>query len=108
MKKRGFVFSIDAVFALYITLIATSALFAVLEVSQQPGSVSLELSRLSWDVLEIQKAPFPTTALGDISTGEACSPAYSASSAKAAAYKANSASNGYEGLKSANVRVCVR
>jgi len=71
-KQRGIMFSIDAVFALYIALILTTAFAVVLQAQEQTTDDMLTLSRLARDYYNIKEetpgAPLP----GDLLQGAAC------------------------------------
>ena len=104
--RKGFVFSVDAVFALYITLLATSALFAVIEASNQPSQPSQQLAALALDSLEVQKATYGVP--GEIvSDPSSCATSRTVGSPLAWQYAKNDRSNGYEGLVPA-ASVCIK
>ena len=70
--RKGFVFTMDAVFALYIVLLSGSILVTMLETSNTYSGDSLLLARLASDVSEV-RGYNPSVALPSfITTGSGC------------------------------------
>lgn len=67
--KKGVVFSIDMVFALYVTLLFSAALVVVLTQSQSSSIDVLDLSRIADDMQNIKQfdssAAFPSSLVFD-------------------------------------------
>ena len=70
--RKGFVFTMDAVFALYITLMSVSILVTMLETRSTHSDDSLLLARLASDVSEVKGYNPSVTLPSFIATGSAC------------------------------------
>jgi len=74
--RRGIVFTMDAVFALYISLLFMSTMLVLLETGRNYSDDSLALSRLSRDVYEVKRyvpdLMLPNENITFITTGSAC------------------------------------
>ena len=104
---KGFVFSIDAVFALYLTLLGVSALFTVIEVSNQSNMASAELAHIARDTFNVQNARMVIP--DDIRTPESdCATSMNVGTASSPIYSRIDPATGYEGLAPSSLRACVR
>lgn len=71
--KRGVLFTMDAVFALYIALLFLSTMMVLLEASKNYSSDSLTLARISRDVYEVKRYNASLKMPGFVLTGSDCS-----------------------------------
>ena len=71
-KKRGIIFSIDAVFALYIALLLMTAFLAIIQTQSQTNEDLLKLSRLARDVHEIRQQNPSASVPPGFSEGATC------------------------------------
>jgi hypothetical protein len=71
--RKGIVFTMDAILALYIALLFMSIMMVLLETNQNYSNDSLSLARLSRDVFEVRKYNPSVTLPSFIATGSACS-----------------------------------
>jgi hypothetical protein len=101
-KKRGIVFSIDAVFALYIALLLVAAFVTVIQVQGQTNEDLLKLSRLARDIHGIRQdnpgAALPT----GFAEGSACDDAETVGSAFLLVYN-----NSADAVTVSSQRICI-
>jgi hypothetical protein len=106
--RRGFVFSLDAVFALYVAMLAVTSFVILLEVHGQSGvsQTNVEMFRLARDVYEVRQYNPAATLPSWLS--ESCSSAAYVGSVNAVYYKSISGNVGtYAGIDVKNQKVCV-
>ena len=74
-KDKGLVFSIDAVFALYIAILLTTAFVAVMQTQTQTNEDLLKLSRLARDIYQMRQHSPGAGLPSEFSEGNNCNDA---------------------------------
>jgi len=85
--KKGVVFTMDAVFALYLSLVLMSTMMVLLEANKNYSEDSLALARLARDVYEIKRYNPSITLPSFIKTGTSCDSSSSVGSARVLYYR---------------------